>query len=290
MERGYNNSSCLGVHPDLSGAGGAGNPFQTVPYFFGSSGYHKAAWREGAVHCHRTGGRCQNTPPMKSLTTCGSDIAEHSNTVLGDIQYPTPQVVKDFIVVYSDTSACTVQWTAPYANNIYDKVTEYDIRYANGPVDADDPKIWNGLKRVTGTPAPLDPGALQGMTISGLSPNKEYYIYLKAVKVNYGISYSSGASDPVRFRTLGSEDTSKAYRIPLSILNLSQQHAQDQKTGRTASSAPCGTTQTGRRRCSLPGWRLPDRSVQPVRNVCIFLCAEAAAADGASRLWMESRG
>ena len=34
----------------------------------------------------------------------------------------------------------------------------------------------------------------------------------------------------VRFRTLGSEDTSKAYRIPLSILNLSQQHAQDQKT------------------------------------------------------------
>ena len=111
-----------------------------------------------------------------------------------------------FIVVYSDTSACTVQWTAPYANNIYDKVTEYDIRYANGPVDADDPKIWNGLKRVTGTPAPLDPGALQGMTISGLSPNKEYYIYLKAVKVNYGISYSSGASDPVRFRTLGSED------------------------------------------------------------------------------------
>lgn len=37
-------------------------------------------------------------------------------------------------------------------------------------------------------------------------------------------------------------------------------------------------------------WRLPDRSVQPVMNVRIFLCAEAAAADGASRLWMESRG
>ena len=171
-----------------------------------------------------------DTIALLSYNRIGDTVYMHSNTVLGDIQYPTPQVVKDFIVVYSDTSACTVQWTAPYANNIYDKVTEYDIRYANGPVDADDPKIWNGLKRVTGTPAPLDPGALQGMTISGLSPNKEYYIYLKAVKVNYGISYSSGASDPVRFRTLGSEDTSKAYRIPLSILNLSQQHAQDQKT------------------------------------------------------------
>ena len=29
---------------------------------------------------------------------------------------------------------------------------------------------------------------------------------------------------------------------------------------------------------------------QPAMNVRIFPCAEAAAADGASRLWMESRG
>lgn len=171
-----------------------------------------------------------DTIALLSYNRIGDTVYMHSNTVLGDIQYPTPQVVRDFVVVYSDTSACTVQWTAPYANNIYDRVTEYDIRYANSEVDADDPKVWSGLKRVGGAPSPLEPGELQTMTISGLSPNKEYYVYLKSVKVNYGISYSSGASDPVRFKTLGSEDMSKAYRIPLSILNLSQQHAQDQKT------------------------------------------------------------
>ena len=161
-----------------------------------------------------------NTIALLTYNVLGDTIYMHSNTVLGDIQFPTPQRITDLQMVYSDSSVCTVQWSAPYANNIYDKATEYDMRYSNSLVDADDPKVWNGLKKVSGVPEPLDPGKIQKMTISGLSPNKEYYVYLKSVKVNYGVEYTSDASDFVYFKTLGGDDTGKAYRINLTERNL----------------------------------------------------------------------
>lgn len=161
-----------------------------------------------------------NTIALLTYNVLGNVIYMHSNTVLGDIQFPTPQRINDLQLVYSDTSVCTVQWTAPYANNIYDKITEYDLRYSNSLVDADDPKVWSGLKKISGVPDPAVPGKMQKMTISGLSPNKEYYVYLKSIKVNYGAEYISAASDFVYFKTLGSDDTSKAYRISLTERNL----------------------------------------------------------------------
>ncbi len=170
-----------------------------------------------------------DTIALLSYNRLGDTIYMYSNTVLGDVQFPTPQRVKDFMPVYSDSTACQVQWTAPYANNIYDKATEYDIRYANSIVDANDAKAWKGLKKVENAPAPAAPGELQSMTISGLAPDKEYYVYLKSVKNNYGVQYVSEASDFVYFRTLGSQDTSKAYRVSLTKVNLSLQHAQPLK-------------------------------------------------------------
>lgn len=160
------------------------------------------------------------TIALLTYNVIGSMIYIHSNTVLGDVQFPTPQRITDFQSVYYDSSVCVVQWSAPYANNIYDKATAYDMRYSNSLVDADDPKVWSGLKKITGVPEPAAPGQLQKMTISGLTPNKEYYIYLKSVKVNYGVEYTSASSDFVYCKTIGSEDTSKAYRISLSERNL----------------------------------------------------------------------
>ena len=162
----------------------------------------------------------RDTIALLNYNRLGDTIYIHTNTVLGDIQFPTPQKVRDFMLVYSDTSVCMVQWSAPYANNIYDKVTEYDIRYSNSLVDADDPKVWSGLKKVPGVPEPAMPGEIQKMTISGLTPNKEYYVYLKSIKVNYGIEYSSDSSDFIYFKTLGSADTGKAFRISLTERNL----------------------------------------------------------------------
>lgn len=161
-----------------------------------------------------------DTIAILSYNRVGDHIYIHTSTVIGDTTYPAPQRVKDFQVVYYDSSSCTVQWTAPWANNIYDKGTEYDMRYANGPVDADDPRVWAGLRQVEGVPLPADPGTLQRMTITGLAPNKEYYVYLKTVKTNYGVEYLSDASDFAYFRAMGSEDMSRAYRINLTDRNI----------------------------------------------------------------------
>lgn len=161
-----------------------------------------------------------DTIALLTYNRLGDTIYIHSNTVLGDVQFPTPQRIIDFLLIYSDSNTCSVQWTAPWANNIYDKPTEYDMRYSNNLVDANDPKVWAGLKKVESLPVPASPGELQQMTISGLVPNKEYYIYVKSVKVNFGVSYASSASDPLYFKTIGAEDTSKAYRIGLSGANL----------------------------------------------------------------------
>lgn len=153
----------------------------------------------------------------------GGSIYMYSNTVLGDVQFPTPQKIKDFSLLYSDSSICTLQWTAPYANNIYDKATEYDIRLSNSPLDADDSKNWLGMKKIAGSPSPANPGTLQKLTVSGLTAGKEYYIYIKSIKVNYGVSYESEASDFVYFKTRGGgsvEDNLTPYRINISSSNL----------------------------------------------------------------------
>lgn len=120
-----------------------------------------------------------DTIAILNYNRVGEYIYIHTSTIIGDKTYPGPQKIKDFHVVYSDSSSCTVQWTAPYANNIYDRGTEYDMRYANDLVDADDPKVWAGLRKVPAIPTPENPGTLQRTTISGLVPNREYYVYLK---------------------------------------------------------------------------------------------------------------
>ena len=91
-----------------------------------------------------------DTIAILNYNRVGEYIYIHTSTIIGDKTYPGPQKIKDFHVVYSDSSSCTVQWTAPYANNIYDRGTEYDMRYANDLVDADDPKVWAGLRKVPG--------------------------------------------------------------------------------------------------------------------------------------------
>lgn len=164
------------------------------------------------------------TVSLLSYNVIDGIIYIHSNTVLGDIQYPVPQKIKDLQIVYSDSSVCSVLWTAPWANNIYDKATEYDMRYSNSLVDANDLKVWSGLSKVKGLPFPEVPGTSQRMTVTGLNPNKEYYLYIKTKKINFGAEYVSEASDFVYFRTLGREDLSKAYRINLSERNIIPQY------------------------------------------------------------------
>lgn len=157
-----------------------------------------------------------NTVALLTYNVLGDTVYMHSNVVLGDVQYPTPQRITDLTMTYYDNSVCALMWTAPYANNIYDSATEYDMRYANSEVDADDPSVWNGMRQVMQVPLPSSPGDLQRMTVTGLDAGKEYYIYIKAVKLNYGVKYTSPASDPVYCKTKGGmSDEDGYYRIDL---------------------------------------------------------------------------
>lgn len=156
-----------------------------------------------------------DTIALLSYNKSNGIIYVYTNTIIQDELYPKPQKITDFQVTYSDSTTCTVQWTAPYGNAPGDAVTEYDMRYSNSLVDADDPKVWSGMKIIPNISAPESPGVLQKMTIAGLTPSKEYYIYIKSKKINFGGEYTSLSSDFVYFKTLGSEDTSKAYRIQL---------------------------------------------------------------------------
>ena len=124
-----------------------------------------------------------------------------STKVIDDAEYPTPEKIIDFQLVYSDTSICAVQWTAPDTSISHEAATSYDIRYSSNLVDANDITIWNSLTKVSGIPTPSMPGTLERMTISNLKSNQEYYIYIKSKKVTDGITHISESSDFIFFKT-----------------------------------------------------------------------------------------
>jgi hypothetical protein len=65
-------------------------------------------------------------------------------------------------------------------------------------------------------PEPLAPGTQHRFAISGLQPNQNYYIYIKGIKINYGVKYLSLASDPAFCKTKGDPLNSEgSYRLNL---------------------------------------------------------------------------
>ena len=125
----------------------------------------------------------------------------YTDIIISDSEYPLPSKIDDFIATYYDNTVCSVQWTAPYGNTIEDIVTEYDMRYSNSIVDVNSDAVWNSLHKLYSLPTPGIYGTSHSYTITGLKSNSEYYVYIKAIKVNNGVRYISQASDPVYFRT-----------------------------------------------------------------------------------------
>jgi hypothetical protein len=103
-----------------------------------------------------------------------------------------------------------LQWTAPYANNVYTPATMYDIRYSNTLIDADDLAVWNSLKKLTNLPVPGTPELCKPLRWSTW-PRTEYYVYIKSFKVNNGIRFTSLASNFVYFKTHYAESVVEVF-------------------------------------------------------------------------------
>lgn len=131
-------------------------------------------------------------------------------------QQLSPDTISDLLVVYYDATSVRLQWSAPNSIDFGTPVTSYDIRYTNNNVDPNILSNWNSMKRVSQSITPKIPGTVEYFSITSLEPNKEYYIYIKSIGNYNGINYYSSPSNLAFCKTLGSENTSKAYRISFS--------------------------------------------------------------------------
>ena len=146
----------------------------------------------------------------------GTNIYGHSQHILSYGAYKDPFTITDFLVVYYDSSVVQLTWTAPHGDQPADQVTEYDIRYANSIVDANDPAVWLSMRKVPGSPVPLAPGDVHQFTIATLKPNQEYFIYIKSVQIISGIKYTSLASNFAYCKTFSNAiDSDKPYKISI---------------------------------------------------------------------------
>ena len=107
------------------------------------------------------------------------DDAGNWSPVSNDASASTPQVppaaVTDLRQLARGTGSVTVGWTAPGDDGNSGTAVEYDLRYATVPLTA--ATFATGTRATT--PSPSGAGSAQSATVSGLAPNKTYYLALE---------------------------------------------------------------------------------------------------------------
>ena len=111
-----------------------------------------------------------------------------------------PNAVSDLSVDTPTTNGVWLNWTA--AEDPEGETDEYDIRYAQSPIDS---ASWEDATPVPGTPSPLAPGEQEQFYIDGLEFNQEYYFAMKVLDRQNNIS---GLSNVVSATTPGLPDIS----------------------------------------------------------------------------------
>jgi len=89
-------------------------------------------------------------------------------------------------LVCSASSASTVMlsWTAP-GDNSGGTVVQYDIRYAPVPITEEN---WYSAALADSIPPPKEPGSLETLVVTGLTPSTEYYFAIKTADDTYNWS------------------------------------------------------------------------------------------------------
>ena len=74
----------------------------------------------------------------------------------------------------------TLSWTAPNdASGILDGAVSYDVRYSTAPIDDAN---WNAADQLTGEPQPGSAGSTDGMGVTGLTADTDYYFAVKSTE------------------------------------------------------------------------------------------------------------
>lgn len=148
-----------------------------------------------------------------------SMVYVNSETIIDDIKFKAPEVISDLTLMYVDTTNLQISWTAPSANDQFDPATYYELRYSNSPVVPTTMALWSSLTRLQ-TNEPLAPGETETYMFTGLPSGKEFYVYVRSVRLNKGIKYVSALSNMIYARTTGTTETITPFNINIDAKDI----------------------------------------------------------------------
>lgn len=113
---------------------------------------------------------CDEVPNWSDLSNCAS------GTTIGDTTPPAG--VTDLSAGSLTQNAIALTWTAPGDDGMTGTASQYDIRYLAGSTPITDAN-WGTATQCTNEPVPGTPGSTETFTVTGLSPNTQYWFALK---------------------------------------------------------------------------------------------------------------
>lgn len=137
-----------------------------------------------------------------SIILAASGIVLMPGFVRADGATIPPASIFNLTVINVGSSSAQLTWSAVGADGYVEPATAYDMRIAQHNFVMSE---WNSLMRVTGTPAPAQPGVYESFSITGLSPNTTYYV---AVRAADSFGTMSSAYNMVWFTTASAGSTS----------------------------------------------------------------------------------
>jgi hypothetical protein len=145
-----------------------------------------------------------------------------------------PSNISDLIVKESESTGCSLEWTAPNINNL-GAATSYEMRYSETPITAAN---FTSALLLVNQPIPSVYGTLESFRVTGLQPSKNYYIALVAKNFK---GNSSPISNTVNFTTRPAPITTiqpntLAYQLNVDISNTQQNTFNVSNTGGIGSN------------------------------------------------------
>ena len=94
----------------------------------------------------------------------------------------------------SGNTSVILGWTAVGDDGLFGTATSYDVRYSTSTITEGN---WSAATQATGEPTPLAAGAVQALTVSGLSATTSYYFTVKVADESGNVSSLSNVASRI---------------------------------------------------------------------------------------------